>query len=290
MSTTYTSHHYLIRALSNLHPGSGTNTFGNIDKVVQRDYASGLPTIHASSLKGALRELANYHHPPSVTKREGKPDKVTENAFIRHVFGSDNRRGQAANLQQGSHLFHDAQLLALPLRSSHQLFYLATTPVLLNAFLVANEGCLSEQAQTQLAALAATSTKKGEPVCLGGTEDIIYLEELRGRRKTPTPPVDALQALLGERIALLDVDDFANYCQQMPTLARNVLNNGISENLWYEEIVPRETRFYTRITNTRPDAEQRALATLLNDKAEVQIGANATVGYGFTEWSSLKKA
>ncbi len=296
---SYTSHHYLIRALSNMHPGSGTNTFGIIDKVVQRDHASGLPTIHASGIKGALRELANYHYPPKITKREGKQDKVTENEFVLTVFGSDNRRGQAANLQQGTHVFHDAHLLALPLRSSHQLFYLATTPVLVRAFLAANANHISEAAKNQFNVLAKTPTKKGEPLCFGGTEDIIYLEELQGKRISPDLELSALGPLLGNRIALLDVDDFASYCKHLPTLARNVLNNGISENLWYEEIIPRETRFYTKSLNTSPGAGLPSIASLLAEKtdekknklqAEIQIGANATVGYGFTEWTPLKSA
>jgi len=48
---------YLLRALSNMHVGSGDNNYGIVDKQVQRDVIDPFPTIHSSGLKGAFREL-----------------------------------------------------------------------------------------------------------------------------------------------------------------------------------------------------------------------------------------
>lgn len=47
---------YFIECITNLHVGSGDANYGIVDKLVQRDTVTGFPTIHSSSLKGALRE------------------------------------------------------------------------------------------------------------------------------------------------------------------------------------------------------------------------------------------
>ena len=46
---------FLLTALTNLHPGAGSESYGVIDNLVQRDATSDFPTINSTSLKGALR-------------------------------------------------------------------------------------------------------------------------------------------------------------------------------------------------------------------------------------------
>ena len=70
----------------------------------------------------------------------------------------------------------------------------------------------------------------------------------------------------------------------LPVIARNNLENGISKNLWYEEVVPSDSRFTFMIIG--PDE----LMTKLNEvitETTVQIGANASVGYGFCKITLL---
>ena len=46
---------WLIVAETNLHVGNeSVNNFGVIDQAIQRDAVTGIPCIHASSLKGAI--------------------------------------------------------------------------------------------------------------------------------------------------------------------------------------------------------------------------------------------
>lgn len=74
--------------------------------------------------------------------------------------------------------------------------------------------------------------------------------------------------------------EFSDLCSNdnLPIIARNVLENGESKNLWYEQVIPAETIFYTVID----DKEDGALARKLTvENAIVQIGANATIGYGY---------
>jgi CRISPR-associated protein Cmr4 len=60
------------------------------------------------------------------------------------------------------------------------------------------------------------------------------------------------------------------------------LENGESANLWYEEILPQETVFYTIILVE----DNNILTNNLTGKI-VQIGANATIGYGYCRFVKL---
>lgn len=64
--------------------------------------------------------------------------------------------------------------------------------------------------------------------------------------------------------------------ENLPIIARNVLDSGgISKHLWYEQVIPAETVFYTVIREKGDDLKEA-----LSGKV-IQIGANATIGYGY---------
>lgn len=79
-------------------------------------------------------------------------------------------------------------------------------------------------------------------------------------------------------------DDFSVLCDDgnLPIIARNVLENGESKNLWYEQVLPAETVLYTIIQE-----EGEELSTALDGQI-VQIGANATIGYGYCKFELIK--
>lgn len=79
-----------------------------------------------------------------------------------------------------------------------------------------------------------------------------------------------------EKLSALCSDD------NLPIIARNVLDNGESKNLWYEQVLPAETVLYTIIQE-----EGDELAKALDGKI-VQIGANATIGYGYCKFELMK--
>ena len=84
-------------------------------------------------------------------------------------------------------------------------------------------------------------------------------------------------------VSKLKNEVFTNYCNDMnlPIIARNVLENGISKNLWYEQVVPAETVFYAIIQE-----EGDTLHNAINGKI-IQIGANATIGYGYCKFECI---
>ena len=69
--------------------------------------------------------------------------------------------------------------------------------------------------------------------------------------------------------------------------ARNVLENGISKNIWYEEYVPYHSLFFVCVNCEDDDLLNKFDAAV--DNEIVQFGGNATIGYGLTRIKSLAK-
>lgn len=78
-------------------------------------------------------------------------------------------------------------------------------------------------------------------------------------------------------------DVFKKHCSDdgLPIIARNCLDNGESVNLWYEQILPAQSVLGTIFMTDRMDD-----LDALNGKI-VQIGANATIGYGYCMFKKL---
>lgn len=80
-----------------------------------------------------------------------------------------------------------------------------------------------------------------------------------------------------------DYKKFKELCSDdnLPIIARNCLENGESTNLWYEQVLPAQSVLATVIqTNNAEDLNEL-------DNAIVQIGANATIGYGYCKFIKL---
>lgn len=116
--------------------------------------------------------------------------------------------------------------------------------------------------------------------------------------------VSKLKKLFGiQNLAIFNDEDFNEAVSTLPVIARNALDNGKSVNLWYEEVVPRESIFYTvlcyynNLDDTKKDQRGRSdknkfdMAYKLFEekllKESIQIGANASIGYGITNFSKL---
>lgn len=264
---------YLIRAISNLHVGSGEGDFSVVDKQVQRDPVTNLPVIHASGIKGALREAMEY----------AAKGNAAQASLITDIFGADPKR-KDGKIKQGLNNFFDGKLLALPIRSSHNFFYMATCPLLLQAFIADLETFSPGHSLiAALKTLADVTVSNGAPQYFGTAAGSIALEDWTATHNTSS--VAAFSSLFGERVALLHNDDFGKLANELPIIARNYLENGISRNLWYEEVVPREARFFTMISRHQDKDELNTFLT--TSKHLVQVGANATVGYGLCEFKNL---
>ena len=254
---------YLMKALTNMHVGGGDDTFGVVDKLVQRDPVTHYPTIYSSSLKGALRE--NF---------KGKD-------FENHVFGFQDNISK--NTIPGNYRFFPANLLALPARSDIAPFFLVTSPAILQEFInTISVFKIEEKTVTEIELLKNLSHLQPEK------DKALVNNRFSGKiedwatEENDTVPEES--TLLGKYIALVSDEDFKKLSKNLPVIARNHLENGQSANLWYEEIVPRETLFYFVVglgTQYKNDFE-----CAITEK-NVQIGANASIGYGFTQISKI---
>ncbi len=269
---------YSIRALSNMHVGSGDNNYGVIDNLVQRDVVTKLPTIHSSSLKGALREFMRAEFPDVEINDTGK---FEISKAVKAIFGGER--------QKGGYNFFDASLISIPVRSNKRPFYRATCPSLLEEFKNKIEVFCSEETKNELISTLdkfIALNQKEKPFIFENAKGVV-LESFKAEICDEIEKAEyvVLEKYVGKNIALFSNEDFNEIAGKdaLPVIARNCLENGQSTNLWYEEIVPRESRFLTVILS---DGKSDSNFAKITEKP-VQIGANATIGYGFCDVKPL---
>ena len=258
---------YHIEAFSNLHAGSGEANEGVIDNLVQRDSVTGLPLVNASSLKGALRE----HF------------KGQDEELIKHVFGSAVNNSENERMA-GTYRFFDARLLAIPVRSDKAPYLMATSPLVLKDYLRTLDwfGLPMDKDLKQLAQQTPDAPKVANL-----TYDKAWIEDLE-KEATCTESLEGLPEWFCEAGVLLPDVDFRTLCDNdhLPVFARNYLNDGQSENLWYEQVLPRFSRLYFAVLVPDGDARFKDFNAHITGSL-VQIGANATVGYGYCRLTNV---
>jgi len=281
----YKNRAYIIKNRTNLHAGSGDTNFGIVDKEVQRDTLSALPVIHASSLKGALR----YHFESQLAPSNAEAQQnETKPSTVEAVFGSEKKQ------LQGMVRFIDAKLLFLPLRSDKKPFYHVTSLSTLREF--------ADFMKTMGIDVDLTLPPQSDTSYVVGSEKEVTVEDVKCQGKEAD--ISSLKTLFGiENLAVFNDEDFNEALGALPVIARNSLEDGRSENLWYEEVVPRESIFYTVFSyydNFNEEGadrrgkvdrthylkafgrfEEKLLADL------VQIGANESIGYGVCTFTKL---
>ena len=90
----------------------------------------------------------------------------------------------------------------------------------------------------------------------------------------------------GKEVYLVTEDEFRK--MPLPVLARNCLENGISKNLWYEEVVPHKSVFAFPVVAADSD---KSLLEYFISKVNgqiIQFGGNASIGYGLCKVTVLE--
>ena len=169
-----------------------------------------------------------------------------EDDLIR-VFGSDKGK-RKSDTQKGEAIFFDAKLLFLPQQDDKTLFHYATTQDIIRMM--------------------------NERIALLGSTVKFQL------------PTQYPEGPLAKTVEPVSAKDMEKICSDdnLPIIARNVLENGESKNLWYEQVLPAETVLYTIIQEKNDDL----LNAIVGDGKLVQIGANATIGYGYCKFELIK--
>lgn len=83
-------------------------------------------------------------------------------------------------------------------------------------------------------------------------------------------------------------EKFKEICsdEELPVISRNYLENGQSANLWYEQVLPKHSVLVFAILGEDNDDAFKTFCSDLNG-TQVQIGANATIGYGFCKITEI---
>lgn len=169
------------------------------------------------------------------------------------IFGFD-KKDKSKGSEKGQYVFFDADILFMPVQSDTNLYDLVTCDAVLERF------------------FAQVKLLTGEDINENDLQGFKYTKKIKKQNGEE-------EVITEEKFKELCSDD------SLPIIARNILDNGESKNLWYEQVVPAETVFYTFID----DKGNKNLADKIGAKdAIVQIGANATIGYGYCKFNNLK--
>jgi CRISPR-associated protein Cmr4 len=277
---------YLIEPFTNMHVGSGKENSGIVDNTVQRDVLTRHPVINSTSLKGALKEYCKN----STDYNDGD---------VTHIFGAGNGKENGIEREEGNKNipgkfnFFNANLLSIPARSDKFSYLNATTPFILSELLsqidllgkdiiLTNEyNAIQKLADFDCNCDAFCFIPQLEEAVVGSYK--VKACYRNGDKLFTDNEIKILQSWLGNNFVLLKKEVFEKHIindNKLPVIARNHLNDGQSTNLWYEEIVPRKTRFYTFIAAKEwKNSANKEYNFVINS---IQIGANATVGYGYS--------
>lgn len=266
---------YSLKTLFNTHVGSGQSSYGIVDNIVQKDYLNAYPCIHSTSLKGALREWVEV---ALNKKNEAKS-----------IFGSENNTQNGGNSNQksesGSHHFFQASMLSFPMRSDKVQYFNVTCPKIVKDFKSQLNVFRINRLDKKLQTLIDLAPVANSPKSVKGVANaIVELHTIRTQNQTITLCTE-IETLFGANLVVMNDNDFDKLIKKLPIITRNHLENGQSTNLFYEEVVPRETHFAFLIgTNT---TGPNTFNSIKDENKLVQIGANATVGYGFCKLQQI---
>ncbi|MBA4417607.1 MAG: type III-B CRISPR module RAMP protein Cmr4 [Syntrophus sp. (in: bacteria)] len=269
-----------------LHAGSG-QAVGVVDLPVQREKTTNWPTIQASGLKGAFRSAYE----------DGNGQDTND------IFGSDKSGDQAGAVSIG-----DARLLLFPVRSSCAPFLWVTCPAILQKLkrdgkIVGKEypWTIPDVQDKQYLGLS----EGNKPIIF---EDLMltgngpFEKEIIKSIKELVPKDDFYNTFELEKYLCLVSDTSFSMLVETGTevQARIVLDNKTktSNNLWYQELVPSNTVFYTVISmaDARRKGEEIQPADVLMESLKnmlmeyIQIGGDETLGRGWTRlvWQEVE--
>lgn len=276
---------YIIEAVTNMHVGSGEDDFGVIDNKVQRDVLTEYPVINSSSLKGALKTFFRSKD------KNSNDDKDSE--LLKYIFGYEKEEDEKFKDTRGNYKFFDAHLLAIPVRSNFKPYYMAICPQIIKDFQEYLDIFAKDKGKELKKDLNKLDNLCGDRdiVVFENSDKKIFIEDFYNVVSKKEEDLDKIKDIIGEDIALFSDSKFKEIVKELPVRARNKLENGESKNLWYEEMVPRKTKFYFGVDKGVKNEEIPNINKSKNDINEefnkilnsdmIQIGGNASIGYGY---------
>jgi CRISPR-associated protein Cmr4 len=271
---------YIIQNITNMHVGSGDTNFGIVDNLIQRDVLTSYPVIHSSSLKGAIREFFEFY--------KNTENNEDDKRFITHIFGDEDKN-------PGNVIFTEANLLGMPFRSKDFPYVFCMSDESIKTLVdkmeslnINNNYSNKLKKYTNLNNIKSNVSTIIEDFEVEENDDLKDLIEFTGERY----------------IAVFPNKKFKELLEDLPVIARNKLENGKSVNLFYEEFVPRRSQFFTiisfpkldRVSGNKKFKDKEKIQgyynefqTMITSETDlVQIGANASIGYGLCKFKEVK--
>lgn len=171
--------------------------------------------------------------------------------LVDDIFGSDDQ----GNNTSGKLKFLEADMLTIPVRASsgNSAYYMVSTKEALDKYVECYKIFFNKVIK-------------------------YYEEEAESEISVEGINLHEKINLQGESFYILSDKEFKEL--SLPVIARNKLDNGISKNLWYEEIVPHKTVLYFPVIANQGDENLLKEFKKSVNKKVIQFGANASIGYG----------
>lgn len=279
-------------AVSPIHAGSGDST-ATVDLPIQRERHTNYPVIHASGVKGAMRDFYRRtdKKPVDINFIFGS-DSQDEWDKSRDSYNKDKEDKNKIDSAPGAFSVSDAKLLAFPMRSNIAPFVWVTCPYILKRFAMDLEfaGIKSDLKHDLLekdTAVIINGSLTGNVILedavvktISGTGDYSYLLE-------KFKDIDKL---------LLISDEMFDYCVTCTEIQTNIKidsRTGTAQAgaLRYQEFLPSDSVLYSvvyfgnsMLDSLKADSVKKHIEETI--KPFIQIGGDETVGKGICkiEW------
>ena len=178
--------------------------------------------------------------------------------YVDELFGAEGKGDKSSS--PGLLKILCADMVAMPVRASkgEQAFYMVSTEGMIEKF--------RYNMDTLLGKTVELAEKEVSQIAVEGFE------------------LSKAVTLFEKDLYIMKKEDFDKL--SLPVMARNHLENGISQNLWYEEIVPHKSIFCITVL-----AENESVIKHFTDFVDgkvVQFGGNASIGYGLCKVTVLE--
>lgn len=268
------------RSLTGLHVGNGSS-LGIVDLPIYREAHTDFPMIPSSSIKGVLRARYGIDKlklkPSDIDKIPEENDKLEgDKKKFFELFGKTDSEGKI--------ILTDAKILLFPVKSLKGIFAWITCPMVLKRF----------QEDTGIRLDLSYDDIKDDKAKVPSNEVVIdnkvILEEFVLNANVDNSVKSIKTAIKHDiydtRIVMVSDNVFRFFVKNYTEIvARIVINQakGTAKTggLWYQEIVPSESIYYSILMGKTEQAKD--FAEFINEKNIFQFGGDETLGRGFTK-------
>lgn len=250
-----------------LHYGSGT-TLSYVDLPVQREIHTNFPEMPSTGIKGVFR--ASY--------------EANDSQDVERLFGKGD--------EEGGLIFTDGKILFFPVKSARGVFVWITCPMVLERF-ERDIRMVKDDFSVGLENLKFDNDEQvfvvDEKILING---YLILEELSFQKKNAYDIrwIDNLNIGIDKaRIAIISNDMFTYFVKNATEINARIridqTKGTASEGaLWYEELVPAESVFYSLVIERKAETLAAFKNFLTNvSKGIFQFGGDETLGRGFAK-------